>query len=666
MYMSCLQTARSEWARYAEKLNGAKTVRWVLKERPEMAEGYSIMTRGDVAEISGSEKGLLHGTFELISCCRRAGNAWTDVNKTETPAFPLRMLWSWSRLGNTYRHSPYMKLPSVMKAETLTKPEGDPEMMRFIRHMAAMKVNALAVTHELHHGDLDRYDQHGFRPFYGALRKFTEYLKGWGIDVYLYTAAMPERAWRLENGNTDCPFNPKVRDFTDDFIDEIFRELPQAAGLLMAGGLGGYAGGNLHECSCRYCEGATPEERVYEQIFAIADRLKRHGKNLVYTVTTDIPFTMGREVHAVLSLIDRVPDNVSLTFKNCFHDYEELRYPEHPLLGRLEGIEKFGVLPIAVEMQLFPEMRGKGLILSNVTEIWCRQFKLLNKLKAGGVIGVIQTHPDDAHPSMAEWYAWGELSWNPCKGAREILEGWAKMEYPPGVHHILPDVLLASYTAASNTVYAGGMQCGIHGMICPFPHYIKHKMNDTWCRKNQPADFGVLGVSDEPFGLYDERLQAEILSNPRLFLLTGAHAVDENVVKQLLAEKDAAVAQYTAMLATWQTAEGLFEPGDYRFEQTKTMLMRNIVDARRFRECHALFLDWQAGRLTPEDIENAKSRLITEEDCSINTCNALVERFLYHLDLTVRDIPFDTKFDNMSDLPQLEGKCWQEGNWNTE
>lgn len=659
---SKLLRAQTEWTRYAKKLTDAKPVVFDLnKDQSLGTDGYLLRSDEKETRIAApTPRGLLYGAYALINACRQAGDRFVAMQGRELPHFPLRMLWSWSRLDRTYRHSPYMKLPSVLSRSALEDPEHDPEMMRFVRHMASMRVNALAITHELHHSDLEHADQHGFRPYYAALEHFALFLKEWGVDLYLYTATAPEKDFCKDVADTDCPYDPRVQEFWSDFTKEICTQVPDMAGLLLAGGLGGYANGRLNECECEYCAGKTLVEKAREQITMIADLLALHGKTLVYTVTTDIPFTLDREVCVIQELLDNLPDNATITFKNCFHDYEELRYPEHPVMKHLP---KRTDLPIAVEMQLFPEMRGKGLILSNTTEVWCRQFSELHEMGARGVIGVIETHPDDAHPSMAEWYAWGRLAWYSQRRPRDLLAQWTRMEYPDGVDKILPDILLDSYMAASNTIYGGGMQCGLHGMLAPYPHYTKHKMNETWCRTDQPAPFGVLGVDDEPFNLYTPEMQNEITKNPRLFLLVKARKVTPELYTWLMAEKEAAILQYSSMLMQWRTVRTVFEPADYRYELFEDMLAKNVEDARRFKECFSLFLRWQMGVLKNEELLGVRERLLAPHvPCSINTCDALVERFTQHLYNMLNDIPFSLKFNNMSDLPQITSPCWQEGN----
>ncbi len=657
----CEFIAVKEWEAYNRRLNPRGQVAFVLNDDASLgADGYLLAKEGDGIQVSApTERGLVYGCYALIDACRQAGNRFVMVTGREVPHFPLRMLWSWSRIEGTHRHSPYMRVPSAFTREAMADPESSKEMMRFIRHMASMRVNALALNHELHHGDLKVYDQHGFRPYYRELGAFAEYLKHWGVELYLYTAAAPEKDFCKNVADTDCSFDPKVEAFWHETVKEICENVPGIGGLLIAGGLGGYAGGRLNECDCIYCQGKTLVEKAHKQVQTIAGELEGFGKKLVYTVTTDIPFTLDREVDVTLALMDKVPQNTLITFKNCFHDYEELRYPEHPLL---DHFPRSGQLPIAVEMQLFPEMRGKGLILSNTTDIWCAQFDHLRRIGAQGVIGVIETHPDDAHPSMAEWHAWGRLAWYSIRRPRELLAQFARMEYPEGTEQILPDILLQAYTAASYTIYAGGMQCGIHGMICPFPHYIKHKVNDTWCRKDHPLPHGVIGVHDEPFDLFTPRLKREIATNPRLFLLNRAQQVTQEVFDRLMAEKDAAIALYQAMLAQWQIAAALFEKEDYRYQSLLDMLNKNVSDAKRFKAMFQVFLLWQMNRLAVADIAKVREEHICKGvNCSINTCDDLLDAALERYEKLIENVPFDTHFDNMSDLPQLDMACWQDG-----
>jgi len=653
--------AVTEWERYAQKLPDAGSVSFVLSPDGILgSDGYVISSDDSSTKVtSPTPRGLLYGAYHIIDACKQAGGRFVTVNTREIPDYQLRMLWSWSRLDNTYLHSPYMALPSLLSSDAFAASESNNEIMRFVRHMASMRVNALTITYDLHVGGLPTVDQHAYRPFYPQLASFARYLREWGVDLYLYTGAKPEKDFFRGITETDCPFDPAVKNFWDEVITEFSEQVPELEGLLLAGSLGGAAGGLLYQCDCQYCRGKTPIEKIQHQIESIAGMLSRYNKKLIYSLTTDNPDKLYREVEVTLELAGSLPDNAILSFKNHFQDFEELRYPEHPLLTRMPKMDN---LPIAAEMQLFPEMRGKGFILSNTTEIWCKEAAQLHSLGSKSFIGVIETHPDDAHPSMAEWYVWGRLSWNAYQQPRELLTQWTKMNYPSGVDAILPDVLLHSYIAASNTIYAGGLQCGAHGMICPSPLFLKHIVNETWHRTNEPAPFDILGVDDEPIDLYPPERRQEIMDNPRSFLLTKSYKLTPAIYQRLMAEKDAAVAQYTALLAQWRTAIPLFDPGDYRYHALADMLAKNIEDARRFRTCLSLFWRYHMGCLTEKDINEARAELTgPHPPCSISTCDWSVAQFLDRLRMMLLQIPFDTHFNNMVDLPQITAPGWEAG-----
>ena len=657
--------AVTEWELYAEKLTERRQVIFELLIDDSLGnDGYSIVS-DDVSTTvtSPAARGLLYGAYALIDACRQNGGSFVAMNTREKPDFTLRMLWSWSRLDDTYLHSPYRELPSVLSHDNIENPEANAEVMRFVRHMASMRVNALTLTYDLHIAGHPSLDQHIYRPFYANLDKFSRFLKEWGVDLYLYTGAVPERDFNRGNKRTDCPYDPLIRGFWNEYITEIFENMPELGGLHIGGSLGGAAGGLLYGCECQYCHGKIPSEKIEEQIRLIAGLLKRYNKQLLYDLTTDGPVLLHREVEVTFALVDRLPDNAILTFKNHFQDFEELRYPEHPLFSRLEDKNYPDGLPVAAQMQLFGEMRGKGLILSNVTEIWRDEIARLHALGSNCIIGVVETHPDDAHPSMAEWYAWSRLAWDSAQQPNTLLGEWTKMNYPAGVDAILPDLLRGSYIAASNTIYAGGLQCAAHGMLCPSPQFLKHAMNETWYRGDRPAPFDVLGVDDEPLHLYTDKRRKEIMDNPRMFLLTGAYKLTPDVYDRLMREKDAAVAQYTALLNRWRTAEPLFENGDYRYRAMCGMLEKNVEDAKRFRACLSLFWRYHMGVLTEQEIDDIKSILLSPHaPCSINACDESAADFLEQIRMMFLGIPFDIYFNNMTSLPQITVPGWEEGN----
>ena len=624
--------------------------------------GFRIDARPEKIHITARrEAGLLHGVFAYMRICELAGNRFVETRHAEMPAFETRMLWSWSRIAKGYRHAPYLRFESLINPRTMADPEQFPEMMRFIRHMARMGVNALAITHELHHSEIADFDQHGFRPFYDELRAFSATLASWGIDLYLYTASAPEPDFKRRVSDTDCSFGPRVQQFYHDFINEICNELPNIGGLLVSGGLGGYAGGSLYECVCEYCSSKTPLERVEKQIEVLSRELAKHGKQLVYTVTTDLPFTMDREVDAVLALMDKLPSNVILSFKDCYHDFEELRYPEHPLFSRLPEVRK-AKMPLAVEYQLFPEMRGKGILLSSVVGVWAGMFHDAHRLGMRGVIGIIETHPDDAHPSMADWYAFGRLCWNPRLTEDELLSQWASLEYPREAVPALTAVLKTSFRAAGKLIYAKGVQNGSHGMIIPVPQFVRDILNDTWFPGAEKEPDTFVGSNKRQTWLYAPVRRAAIESDPELELFVHRRQVDAALVARLLDEKTQGLALYEKISAIWEEAEPFFSVGDYRFRELRVMIQRNVADARRFIAYFELFLMWQSKTLTMEAIRKAwKIYIGTGQDCSIYTSDTLFEAFLRHLGMILQGEDFDTHFESVYSLPQYNStmKLWQ-------
>jgi len=160
--------------------------------------------------------------------------------------------------------------------------------------------------------------------------------------------------------------------------------------------------------------------------------------------------------------------------------------------------------------------------------------------------------------------------------------------------------------------------------------------------------------------LYTPELRREIAQNPRTFLLSKSYRLTPAVYDRLMREKDAAAAQYTALSAQWRTAEPLFAPGDYRYQALAGMLAKNTEDARRFRACLSLFWRYHMGCLTVREIDEARAELtVPHPPCSINTCDASAAAFLDRLRMKLLDIPYDARFNNMTDVPQITAPGWE-------
>jgi len=405
-----------------------------------------------------------------------------------------------------------------------------------------------------------------------------------------------------------------------------------------------------------------PVRRVEKQIEIISTALLKHDKKLVYTLTTDLPFTMDREVDVAIELLDMIPSNTILTFKDCYHDFEELRYPEHPLFSRLEEISSGNEKNLAVEYQLFPEMRGKGIILSSIAGVWAKMFKASKKLGMNAVIGVIETHPDNAHPSMSDWYSWGRLCWNTEMTEDELLTEWGMLEYPHQAVPALIELLKKSFHAAGKLVYAKGVQNGSHGMIIPQPSFVRDILNDTWFPNAEKEPNGIIGSNKRQTWLYAKERRKQIKNDLELELFVKSQRVDKTLTGRLLKEKDDSREIFEEMRHLWERAESFFPEDDYRYNELMHMIRKNIEDAKRFYAYFECFLKWQYGELSVENVhETRKKHIGTGCICSINTSDVLFDAFLHHLELTIREEPFDTFFESVYALPQYDSseKLWQ-------
>lgn len=651
--------AEREWARYAQAHALRSDVHFQIDSNAPLTEqGYRIEADSKSGSITATTpRGLLYGVFRLIQRCTMAGHRLSQIEETADPFTTFRMLWSWGRIDGNYRHPPFAEMRSMIDIAAMGDPEGTPEMMRFLRHSASMGANALAITHELHHFELNDYDQHGFRPYYGTIRGYSDYVRQWGLDLYLYTTAAPERAWRREVADTDCSYDPRVREFVRDYVDEIARELPSVGGLLMVGGLGGYGGGHLYDCDCPHCQGKTPLERVGEQIRIYGEALAAHGMKLAYTLTTDVPFTMAREVDIALDMLGHIPDNVILTFKDCYHDFEDLRYPEHPLFSRLpEGSDGSG---LAVEYQLFPEMRGKDSVVSGAANKWSEVFRLCKRRNIRGAIGVMENHPQDDHPTMADWYCFGRLCMDPDADPAVLLKEWALLNYPPKLADTLSGLMLKSSKAAGLMLYAGGVQCGIHGSINPFPHGVANIVNDTWCTVEKHPH-GLIGNDNRLGVAYSQERRREIEADPGNLLFIQALMANAEVKAALMAEKHEAVRMYDEIYDTWAEAGEKLGGNDedsprwQAYRRLLKMMARNRNDARRFADYFSLFMDWQMNTATLEQVEALrKAHIGTGVYCSISTGDEVFGAQLDRMAKKLQGIPFVEEFDCMYDLPMF-------------
>lgn len=262
-----------------------------------------------------------------------------------------------------------------------------------------------------------------------------------------------------------------------------------------------------------------------------------------------------------------------------------------------------------MEYQLFPEMRGKESILSNVTERWHQLFQMADECGISHVIGIIETHPADFHPSMADWYSFGALAENPHQSADEILQRWGRLNYPKETADALCRVLKKSYEAAGKVLYAGGVQCGI-----------------------PKKPFGYLGNHDRIQNLYTEERKEELKNDPLNGLFAEMRPVDEGLKQFLLEEKEEGIRLYEEIREEWKKTGEVWKEKGEAYSFLLSMIEKNCGDARRFFKYMEFFLDWQMDCISTEQIREAEKEYVhTNACCSLHTCDQLFGQFLKNL-----------------------------------
>jgi len=466
------RTERIETALPAENTILLGTVEELKKAVPTfnapaglIADGFYLKTisvdgRKILIVTAVNDRGVLYGTFTLL---RKMGlhESITALDDQENPYAPVRVINQWDNLNGTIERG--YAGGSIFWANGHVVPDltrvGD-----YARLLASLGINGCSINNV-------NADPHAIdREHIPELVRVAEAFRPWGVKLFVcINFGSPKSIGGLD---TFDPLDPRVIDFWNKKVDEIYTAIPDFGGFIMKadseGELGPSAYGRTHADAAN----------------VVARPLKAHGgivfyRGFVYNHHADWRNLKNDRARAAYDnfhhLDGQFDDNAIVQIKNGPIDFQ-VREPASPLFG---GLEKTAM---ALEVQITQEYLGQQRHLCFEVPMWKEtlDFDLHAKgagtpVKAlvagkvfhqavGGFAGVANVGLDTnwlAHPlAMANLYGFGRLAWNPDLSSRQIAEEWTKLTFgnDPQVVKTISDMQLKSWPAYEN--YTGPLGVG--------------------------------------------------------------------------------------------------------------------------------------------------------------------------------------------------------------
>lgn len=412
-------------------------------------DGFAItsqQTRGHryLVVTAPNDRGVLYGVFALVRQVALNG----PLERRESPAGPIRWINHWDNLDGTIERgyggrSIFWDAGHVRTDLTRVSEYG--------RLLASLGINACSINNVNANPRVVASD------FLPQVARIAAALRPWGVQlVVAVDFASPKTTGGLE---TFDPLDAKVAAWWQEKVEEIYRAVPDLAGIVIKADSEGRAGPSAY--------GRTHADAAN----VVARPLKAHGglllyRGFVYDHHMDWRNLKNDRARAAWDnfhdLDGKFEDNVVLQIKHGPIDFQ-VREPASPLFAALRKTNQ------AIELQITQEYFGQSRHTVYLAPMWKEALDFdmgvdgrrtpVSELvtgktfarPAGGFVGVsnvgLNTNWFGNHLSQSNLYAFGRLAWNPALTARQIDEEWIGQTFgtDPKVLRTIGEIQMSSW-----------------------------------------------------------------------------------------------------------------------------------------------------------------------------------------------------------------------------
>lgn len=612
-----LSLAREEIAAHWQ-LGGPVTL--VLDKGLNLGDGYRVQAACNSIGCTGSysatvsastEAGLLYGAFELLRLQNTraidtggiapiAGYDGRNIDKTEQPAFSLRLLNHWDNLDGSIERGYAGK--SIfwnchLHPQTFGSRHPSPGVQRLIdyaRANASVGINGAVLN------NVNASPKMLTRPYLDSVRMIADILRPWGIKVYLSVNFGSPKA--LGATKTADPLDKRVVKWWQDKAKELYKLIPDFGGFLVKANSEGQPG--PFDYGRTHADGAN----------MLADALQPYGgivmwRSFVYGARHKGEDRVKQAVSEFKELDGLFRPNVMLQSKNGPLDFQP-REPYAPIFDNMKRT------PQMVEFQITQEYLGQSKHLTYLATMWKEFFSFVSPSRLKGIAGVSNIGQDKTwcgHDfSQANWYAFGRLAWNPELSSEDIAREWLQQTFTTSTDFVDPmtEVMMTSREACVDYM----MPLGLHHIFKfdhhygPEPDGFKAEYPIEWCpvyyHKADTAGIGFDRSSHgtDAVGQYAEpyrSLYNDLRTCPETYLLWFHHLPwnypmrdGRTLWESLNAHYNRGVEATEDYLDTWQRVRPYVEETDHdsgqasgsRWSRVNELLKTQVENAREWRD----------------------------------------------------------------------------------
>jgi len=409
---------------------------------------------------STSERGVLYGVFALLSKIAR-GESVSALHETQQPEAPIRWVDQWDNLDGRIERGyagPSIFFENGNVRADLTR-AGE-----YARLLASIGINGCAINNV---NANPRVLEDSFLP---QLARVADVFRPWGVQLAISVDLSSPKV--IGGLDTFDPADPQVGEWWNKKVDEIYRLIPDFAGVVVKADSEGRLGPATY--------GRTPADAAN----VIARALAPHRGIVFYRAFvynhhldwTNLKNDRARAAYDNFHSLDgKFDDNVIIQIKYGPIDFQ-VREPVSPLFSGLEKTNE------AIELQVTQEYTGQQRHLCFLPTMWKQVLDfdmhaaaLPTPVKnivagqtfhrpAGGFVAVVNVGMDAnwlGHPlAMANLYGYGRLAWNSNLDSKAIAEEWTRLSFgnDPAVVQTISAVLLASWPIYES--YTGPLGAG--------------------------------------------------------------------------------------------------------------------------------------------------------------------------------------------------------------
>ncbi|HZL28610.1 MAG TPA: alpha-glucuronidase family glycosyl hydrolase, partial [Acidobacteriaceae bacterium] len=421
--------------------------------KPIRGEEFRIKRKRDgghaVLEVfGGTPQSELYAVFHLLA--EVAEQKAIPEDERQSPSSPVRWVNQWDNLDGSiergYGERSIFYEGGHVRADLTRAGE-------YARLLASVGINGCTVNNV--NSDLRTLTPEMLHEF----ARIADAFRPWGVRLSLSVdLSSPKVVGGLD---TFDPLDPRVADWWQKKVDEIYTLIPDFGGFVVKADSEGRAGPSQY--------GRTPAEAAN----VLARALKAHGGLVLYRGFvynhhldwTDLKADRARAGYDNFHALDgKFEPNVVIQIKNGPIDFQ-VREPVSPLFAALQHTSQ------AIELEITQEYTGQQRHMVYLVPMW--KTALDTDMRAngrsapvkeivegksfhqplGGFVGVANVGLDENwmhHPmALANLYGFGRLAWNPDLSSEEIVDEWTRQTFgnDPKVVQTVDALQLGSYHA---------------------------------------------------------------------------------------------------------------------------------------------------------------------------------------------------------------------------